>query len=202
MQGSSSSSGDESLLPNSIHLGQIADFWKRYDSVADGHDLKLSKHLNDNLDVLLIFAGLFSAINTAFISFTMPALSPNPATETNALLRLLISGADNKTLAAFDQSETFSPTLISIAMNCLLYASLACSLVAAIGAMMCKEWLHSLDRAGQTGSIEDQGRIRQRKFDGAQRWQLETIIDFLPTSILISITLFFTGVVVFLITLN
>lgn len=67
---------------------------------------------------------------------------------------------------------------------------------------MCKEWLHSLDRSGQTGPIEDQGRLRQRKFDGTQRWQLETIIDFMPTIILISITLFFTGVVVFLITLN
>ncbi|KIO33008.1 hypothetical protein M407DRAFT_65998, partial [Tulasnella calospora MUT 4182] len=197
MQEASTSSGDESLLPNSIHLGEIADFWKRYDTVADSHDRKLSKHLNDNLDVLLIFAGLFSAINTAFISFTMPALSPNPSDETNALLRLLISGADNKTLATFDHSEPFTPPFLSIGMNCLLYASLGCSLAAAMGAMMCKEWLHSLDRSGQTGSIEDQGRFHQRKIDAAKRWRFETIIDFLPTTILISIMLFFAGGVVF-----
>lgn len=145
---------------------------------------------------------MFSAINTAFISFTMPALSPSPSAETNALLRLLISGADNNTLAAFEQSEPFTPQPISIAMNCLLYASLSCSSVAAIGAMMCKEWLHSLDRSVQTGSIEDQGRLRQRKLDGARRWHLETIIDFLPTIILLSITLFFAGVALFLLTLN
>ncbi|KIO33007.1 hypothetical protein M407DRAFT_65952, partial [Tulasnella calospora MUT 4182] len=177
MQGSSTSSGDGGFLPNFIHLGQIADFWKRYDTVADSHDRKLSKQLNDNLDVLLIFAGLFSAINTAFISLTMSALSPSPTTETNALLRLLISGADSKTLAAFDQSKPFSPEVISIAINCLLYASLSYSLLAAIGAMMCKQWLHSLDRSGQTGSVEDQGRFRQRKFDEAQTWRLETIMD-------------------------
>lgn len=56
-----SSSGDDglttlsSLLPNPVHLGQIADFWKRYDNLADSHDRKMSKHLDDNLDVLLIF---------------------------------------------------------------------------------------------------------------------------------------------------
>ncbi|KAG8915510.1 hypothetical protein FRC01_003634 [Tulasnella sp. 417] len=133
----------------------------------------------------------------------MPTLSPNPVIETNALLRLLISGADNKTLAAtFEQAEPFSPQPLSIAMHCLFYASLGCSLIAAIGAMMCKEWLHGLDRSGQTASVEEQGRLRQRKFEGAQRWQLETIIDFLPTIILISITLFFTGVIIFLVSLN
>lgn len=64
MQDIHSSSGDDglttlsSLLPNPIHLGQIADFWKRYDHIADSHDRKISKHLNDNLDVLLIFVSL------------------------------------------------------------------------------------------------------------------------------------------------
>ncbi|KIO33017.1 hypothetical protein M407DRAFT_65970, partial [Tulasnella calospora MUT 4182] len=186
MQEVYSSSGDDglttlsSLLPNPIHLGQIADFWKRYDNLADNHDRKMSKHLDDNLDVLLIFAGLFSAINTAFISFTMPSLSPDPTTETNNLLRLMISGAGNQTLPLPEDSGHFTPEPISIAINCLLYASLSCSLLAAMGVMMCKEWLHSFDRSGQTGSSEDQGRLRQRKFDGARRWELEAIIDFLP----------------------
>lgn len=49
------------LLPHRIHLGQIGDFWNRYDKIADSHDRKLSKHLNDNLDVLLIFVS-FSVI--------------------------------------------------------------------------------------------------------------------------------------------
>ncbi|KAG8927696.1 hypothetical protein FRC01_007065 [Tulasnella sp. 417] len=208
MQDVYSSSGDDglatlsTLFPNSIHLGQIADFWKRYDTLADSHDRKMSKHLNDNLDVLLIFAGLFSAINTAFISFTMPALSSDTATETNTLLRLLILGADNKTLALSELSQPFTPEPVSVTINSLLYASLCCSLLAAIGVMMCKEWLHSFDRSGQTGSIEDHGRLRQRKFDEAQRWHLATIIDFLPNIVLLSVGLFFLGIVVWLFTVN
>ncbi|KAG8953872.1 hypothetical protein FRC04_001502 [Tulasnella sp. 424] len=114
----------------------------------------------------------------------------------------MVSGANNNTLALSTLSQPFSPEPISVTVNCLLYASLSCSLLAAMGAMMCKEWLHSLDRAGQTGPIEDQGRLRQRKFDGAQQWQLEAIIDFLPNIVLFSVTLFFVGLWVYLLTVN
>lgn len=58
VQETHSSAGEDtpsSILPHRIHLGQIADFWKRYDNFADSHDRHTSKHLNDNLDVLLIF---------------------------------------------------------------------------------------------------------------------------------------------------
>ncbi|KIO33011.1 hypothetical protein M407DRAFT_65993, partial [Tulasnella calospora MUT 4182] len=203
MQGTSGSTGDEVPLPNSIHLGQIADFWKRYDTIADSYDNRITKHLNENLDVLLIYAGLFSGINTAFIGMVMPPLTPDSTAETNALLRLLISGADTAALAAYDQqNQNFTPEFSAVAINCLFYVSLSFSSFAAVCAMMCKEWLHSLDRTGQTGAIEDQGRIRQRKFDGARKWQLEMIMDFLPTIILASITLFSVGIVIFLLTLN
>ncbi|KAG9033761.1 hypothetical protein FS837_002389, partial [Tulasnella sp. UAMH 9824] len=36
-------------------FGEIDNFWKRYDELADVHDQRLIKNLNDNLDVLLIF---------------------------------------------------------------------------------------------------------------------------------------------------
>ncbi|KAG8996974.1 hypothetical protein FRB90_012606 [Tulasnella sp. 427] len=187
-----------------IHLGEISDFWKRYDRLADSHDHKMSKNLNANLDVLLIFAGLFSAINTAFITFTMPALSSDPATETNDLLRILIQGGVNNsnTLSALSQSEPFTPAPFDVAVNCLLYASLSCSLIASMGVMLSKEWLQSFDRTGQTGAIEDQGRIRQLKFDGAKRWRLEEIIDFLPNIVLLSVNLFFIGLGLFLLKVN
>lgn len=63
MQRRHSSAGDDGLttpsnLPPRIHLGQIADFWQRYDKLANTHDRKMYQHLNDNLDVLLIFVSL------------------------------------------------------------------------------------------------------------------------------------------------
>lgn len=131
----------------------------------------------------------------------MPGLSSDPLTETNALLRLLVTGGDNNTIPA-DLSPTFSPSSESVAVNCLLYASLSCSLLAAVGAMMAKEWLQSFDRTGQTGSLEEQGQFRQRKFNGVQRWHLEATIQFLPNLLLLSVMLFFVGVYLFLLSVN
>ncbi|KAG8899949.1 hypothetical protein FRC00_000466 [Tulasnella sp. 408] len=181
---------------------KTTEFWKRYDRLADTHDGKMTEDLSDNLDVLLIFAALFSAINTAFISLTMPGLSSDPLTENNALLRLLVMKADNRTLAPADLSPPFTPSSNSVAVNCLLYASLSCSLLAAVAAMMAKEWLQSFDRTGQMGPLEEQGRFRQRKFNGVQQWHLESIIRSLPNILLLSVILFFAGVCLFLFPVN
>ncbi|KAG8927731.1 hypothetical protein FRC01_007004, partial [Tulasnella sp. 417] len=147
-------------------------------------------------------AALFSAINTTFISITMPNLSPNPSDETNNLLRLLVMKADNNTLTATDLVPPFSADCNSVIVNCLLYASLSCSLLAAIGAMMAKEWLQSFDRTGQTGPLEEQARFRQRKFNGVQEWHLEAVIKFLPNLLLLSAIFFFVGICLFLFPIN
>ncbi|KAG8960814.1 hypothetical protein FRC05_006559 [Tulasnella sp. 425] len=194
---------DDPFAPLSLPpLAQISDFWKRYDRLADIHDKKMTSNLNGNLDVLLIFAALFSAINTTFISITMPDLSPNPSNETNSLLRLLVMRADNNTLTPADLSPPFSPNSSSVVVNCLLYASLSCSLLAAVGAMMSKEWLQSFDRTGQTGPLEEQGRFRQLKFNGVEQWHLEAVIKFLPYLLLLSVILFFAGIGLFLSPIN
>ncbi|KAG8915530.1 hypothetical protein FRC00_003277 [Tulasnella sp. 408] len=181
---------------------KTTEFWKRYDRLADTHDAKMTEDLSENLDVLLIFAALFSAINTAFISLTMPGLSSDPLTENNALLRLLVMRADNSTLVPADLSPPFTPSPNSVIVNCLLYASLSCSLLAAVAAMMGKEWLQSFDRTGQTGPLEEQGRFRQRKFDGVLQWHLESIIRSLPNILLLSVILFFAGICLFLFPVN
>ncbi|KAG8937499.1 hypothetical protein FRC00_004780 [Tulasnella sp. 408] len=191
----------KNLSPRALHRGQIANFWNRYESVADEYDRKASEALIKKMDVLLVFAALFSAITTAFLILTVPALSPDPKTETNDLLRLQIFGADEQPLAA-DQFKSFSPKPIDIAINCFLAASLQFSVATAIGAVVGREWLETLDRLDSTGPVEDRGRLRQRKFDGAKRWQLEPLLDLLPAVMMVSMCLFAGGIVLFAITVN
>lgn len=185
----------------------------------------MSKNLNTNLDVLLIFvselvrflwrrgvhfgiyvkppqAALFSAVNSTFIGVTMPSLSPDPLERTNALLELIVLRADTAPPTNTSLSPPFSPHPVSIAVNCLLYSSLCFSLSAAVGAMQAKEWIQSYDRTGQAGSPEHQARVRQRKFNGAQQWHLETIVLILPYLLLLSVLLFFVGVSLFLLPVN
>lgn len=134
----------------------------------------------------------------------MPSLSPDPLEKTNALLELMILRQNTASTAPASALplSSFSPTPVSIAVNCLVYSSLCFSLFAAVGAMQAKEWLQSYDRTGQAGSPEHQARVRQRKFNGAQQWHLETVILALPYLLLLSVLLFFAGVSLFLFPVN
>ncbi|KAG9012478.1 hypothetical protein FRB90_006668 [Tulasnella sp. 427] len=171
----------------------MSDFWKRYDRLAETYDEKMAANLN---------AALFSAINTTFISVTMSSLSPDPSDRTNALLQLLVLRADNSSITPADLSPPFSPAPSSIAANCLLYASLCFSLLASMGAMVGKEWLQSFERDGQTGPLDEQGRRRQQKLIGVQEWRMITMLSFLPNLLLFSVTLFFSGLIVYIYPLN
>ncbi|KAG8854693.1 hypothetical protein FRB96_007378 [Tulasnella sp. 330] len=158
--------------------------------------------LNTNLDVLLIFAGLFSAVNTAFIVVALATLSANPADETNHLLRLLVMNVSNYTLAESDLIPPFTPGQGAVRQNCTFFASLCCSLLAATGAVLAKQWLQAYERTGQTGPIEEQVIRRTEKFVGAENWGLRQVVEGLATLLLVSLTLFFIALVDYLWTVN
>ncbi|KAJ8586865.1 hypothetical protein M405DRAFT_712461, partial [Rhizopogon salebrosus TDB-379] len=112
-------------------------FWASYQKVSSQYDDEMLERCNGNMDIVLIFAGLFSAVNTAFII----ALQPNPVETTNILLVQLI------------QIATYGPTVIQPAaissftgysskfwMQALAYVSLSFSLLAALGAVLGKQW--------------------------------------------------------------
>ncbi|KAG9033760.1 hypothetical protein FS837_002388 [Tulasnella sp. UAMH 9824] len=134
-------------------FGEIGDFWNRYDELADSHDQRLIRNLNDNLDVLLIF-------------MAAPSLSPDPSAQTNYLLGIIITKLDNTTLLSLPEPPSQNKDLLSVRTNCLLYASLCCSILAAVGAMLAKEWLQTFERDGQIGAVQDQVLRRQRKING------------------------------------
>ncbi|KAG8878776.1 hypothetical protein FRB98_005989, partial [Tulasnella sp. 332] len=93
------------------------DFWSRYDMAADAYDKAQLHRQNDNLDVLLIFAGLFSAVNTAFIVLTIVNLSAPPSYKTELLLTLLVNRTDPTTLSANDFNPPFAPHTAAIRQN-------------------------------------------------------------------------------------
>ncbi|KAG9013740.1 hypothetical protein FRB90_005774 [Tulasnella sp. 427] len=203
MQDAQPTSEDAKYLSSlNPEFGDARGFWKLYDDLANSKDRDLSKDLNGNLDTLLIFAGLFSAINTAFISFTMSDLSPVSLDKTNALLELLVLKTNDTTVTPSQLSLPFTPNPGSVVANCLLYASLCCSLFSAAGAMLGKEWLRHFDRKRQVASLGDQARYRQRKFRGIQKWHFQETILMLPYVLLLSVFLFFTGLVPYLLHVN
>lgn len=151
-----------------------------------------------------IQAGLFSAVNTAFIVVTLVELSAGPSDETNQLLRLLILRTDNSTFSPSDviSSAGFTAVPSAVPQNCVFFASLCSSLLAATGAVLAKQWLLNYERTGQSGSPGTQGLLRTEKFLRANRWALKVVVDILPTLLLMSLALFFIALADYLWTIN
>ncbi|KAG8881021.1 hypothetical protein FRB98_004586 [Tulasnella sp. 332] len=187
---------------NTGAFGSRRGFWPKYDKVADKFDRDMMGRLDSNLDVLLIFAGLFSAVDTAFIILTLTALSANPIDQTNHLLTLLVMNASNSTLTASDLSPPFVAGSGVVRQNCLFFASLSCSLLAAAGAMLAKQWVQAYERTGQTGPLDQQGIRRTEKFIGADKWGLRPVVELLPTLLLVSLALFFAALIDYLWTID
>ncbi|KIJ63833.1 hypothetical protein HYDPIDRAFT_91617, partial [Hydnomerulius pinastri MD-312] len=119
-----------------------ASFWATYQHEASAYDDEFVETYKSDMDIVLIFAGLFSAVSTTFIVAMEPNLSPDPNETTNALLMLLIHTIDNNTFS--NQTLTLpgwdGPGSTVIWIQSLIYASLSASLLAALGAVLGKRW--------------------------------------------------------------
>ncbi|KAF8594113.1 hypothetical protein BDV93DRAFT_580863 [Ceratobasidium sp. AG-I] len=158
-----------------------------YVKEADSFDKELSEGWNNMLEVILIFAALFSAISTAFVLESSKDLKPDPA-ESSAATLLLIS----QTLLAMSnpsgiapaaippEPAPFVPTRSAVAVNVLWFTSLILSVSVTLVAMLAKEWTH-LFMVGRTGMPMEQARKRQKRYDGLKAWKMEGVITALPT---------------------
>ncbi|KAJ7245566.1 hypothetical protein C8J57DRAFT_1362403, partial [Mycena rebaudengoi] len=69
-------------------------FWNAYKTLSEEYDREFHKKYGTDLDTSLIFAGLFSAISSAFIIQIQPELQQDPNEVTQQLLRILIHNAN------------------------------------------------------------------------------------------------------------
>ncbi|KIJ30782.1 hypothetical protein M422DRAFT_186643, partial [Sphaerobolus stellatus SS14] len=119
-------------------------FWGEYHQVAKDYDKDFLAVHNTSLGSLLIFAGLFSGVNSTFIVQMQSSLSPNSADTTNELLKMLINAVNNGTSKASQDSFPLptwtAPTQTNIIVQALAYSSLATSLLSAFGAVFPKQW--------------------------------------------------------------
>ncbi|CAE6495119.1 unnamed protein product [Rhizoctonia solani] len=182
-------------------LGKEAKFWKVYVKETDRWDAEVIDSWNKSLDVILVFAALFSAISTAFLIESSKKLQQDP-TDTSAQSLVVIS----QTLLAMannlpppgpevllpNGAEAFTPTYNAIVINILWYLSLSISLATAFIAALAKEWCQSF-LAGRTGHPCIQARRRQQKWSMIEKWRMEELITLLPTLIHIALLLFSIG---------
>ncbi|KZV91448.1 hypothetical protein EXIGLDRAFT_615663, partial [Exidia glandulosa HHB12029] len=105
------------------------------------HDGGLLDGWHKTLDILLIFAGLFSAVATAFVVESYKLLQPdNEAYIASALQALVLAANGTRPLPALAPAQS-SPSSLSRWINGLWFTSLMLSLTVALLCILVKQWL-------------------------------------------------------------
>ncbi|KIY66498.1 hypothetical protein CYLTODRAFT_339444, partial [Cylindrobasidium torrendii FP15055 ss-10] len=183
-------------------LSDNARVWWMYNDEAAVFDADMVGEAADSLDILLVFAGLYSGVLTTFVAQTSQSLGPDNAAITVALLieiasvqRAMATGASVDSIASADIAPPVART--DVWVNALWFTSLALSLSTALCAVLSKQWLRQYT-SFISGSARDRALIRQFRYDGMEKWAVRTIIGLLPTILHLSLGLFLIGLVVFL----
>ncbi|KAF8145674.1 hypothetical protein K438DRAFT_1629715 [Mycena galopus ATCC 62051] len=145
-------------------LDPDACLWHVYNDEAEIFDNDIMIEFGDNLDILLVFAGLFSAVLTTFVAQTSQALSPdNTAISNSILLELVALQRAQANGTSFDSIPSadisFTAASSDIWVNGLWFTSLALSLATALLAVLAKQWLHQYS-SFITGSARERALIR------------------------------------------
>ncbi|KAG9045726.1 hypothetical protein FS837_005774 [Tulasnella sp. UAMH 9824] len=185
-------------------------FYRCYDALANELDDDMVTGLKEQLDGMLIFAGLFAGVNTAFLALTIPLLSPDPTDDTNALLsrnnailvQLLTGRNDSVPASPPLPSTSFSPSPDIFIINALFALSLAIAIISSFLAVLGRQWLvYYRKRSG--GGPDHQRWEELKRFLGAERWRLQAILDdVLPSLLQIGLVIFCVSLILYLRHLN
>ncbi|KAH9946490.1 hypothetical protein B0H21DRAFT_401445 [Amylocystis lapponica] len=182
-----------------------APTWKAYLDLSFQVDSQFFDRLDRDLDCLLVFAALFSAIVTAFLIESYQDLQINPQDTTNDLLQQMISILVNNVSRELLEppEEHFHPTASAIRVNSCWFVSLVLSVSTAFAAIIAKQWILELKNSlePERQSVR-RARMRQFCHDSAIKWQIYPLITFLPILLHISLLLFLFALVEFLRPIN
>ncbi|KAH7097505.1 hypothetical protein BKA62DRAFT_623816, partial [Auriculariales sp. MPI-PUGE-AT-0066] len=184
-----------------------ARVWKVYRDRATERDESRVEGWNKTLDILLIFAGLFSAVSTAFIIEAYKLLQPDYAEYTVKLLLLSLQNQGSQipsdTLGSVNPLG-FTPTSMARWTNGLWFTSLALSLIVALLSILAKQWLEEYNtRMNLHVANAHRWSWRHAVFGrGLRVWGLGTFISTLPALLHISLFSFFAGLILFLVDLD
>ncbi|KAK0437993.1 hypothetical protein EV421DRAFT_2085476, partial [Armillaria borealis] len=187
-------------------LGPMARVWRTYLEECTQFDLEMVEGWRDGLDVLLVFAGLFSAVVTTFVAQTSQSLQVDYGQVTATLLIELIdvqrSAANGSVVNTIPRSDlTFRPSTSDSWVNGLWFTSLSLSLTTALFAVLTKQWIHQY-MSVPSGTPRDRCRLRQFRYMGLQQWGVDLIVGLLPVLMSISLAVFLLGLVLFIIPLR
>ncbi|KAF9034665.1 hypothetical protein BDZ89DRAFT_504922 [Hymenopellis radicata] len=128
-----------------------ARVWRAYMEEAAAFDANMVGQSRDGLDVMLVFAGLFSAVVTSFLVQVSQNLQADYGQMTAILIHDLVfiqlamadgASVPNITLPSVNPAAPFVADGMDIWVNGFWVVSLTASLAVALAAVLVKQWLH------------------------------------------------------------
>ncbi|KAI0339617.1 hypothetical protein BDW22DRAFT_1431516 [Trametopsis cervina] len=203
MSSSSSSSSDNSADKVARVSKKTLKPWAKCLKKLNKFDNDLVRGWKEDIDNLLILAGLFSAVLTAFIIDSYKLLQQDSAQASASLLQIIANhllGDIESTITSTSRAAS-EPSSFAVRINILWFTSLVFSLSSASVGILAKQWLREYTIVVAT-SPRQAARIRQFRYTGLIRWHIPEIIAFLPVMVQIALSLFFAGLLDLLWQLN
>ncbi|KAF9077263.1 hypothetical protein BDP27DRAFT_1312103 [Rhodocollybia butyracea] len=181
---------------------KTGDHWEKVNKRVETFDEDICKGWREDIDTLLVFAGLFSSAVTAFLIESYGMLQPSSSqTVQNLLLLQIIQQTGNSTIPLELLNPKPSVTSLAIRLNVFWFSSLALGLSTAIICILCKQWLREYRRDAAL-SPKDALMLRQIRLESFEQWRVEGILSALPLLLQSALVLFFAGIVDLLWSLN
>ncbi|KAL1945578.1 hypothetical protein VTO73DRAFT_2429 [Trametes versicolor] len=184
--------------------------WTDAAGMVQSHSDDMIARWNKEIDTYLVFAGLFSAILTAFNVQSYLLLQPSAPDPSIAVLQQissqLASFSINPPFVNSTQPSNPSPTNANtpspvlrwaVWLNALWFSGLILSLTSASVGIMVKQWLNEYS-SGVSGTSRPVARVRQYRLHNLQRWHVEDIVGTIPILLQLSLALFLSGLLVLL----
>ncbi|KAJ3572082.1 hypothetical protein NP233_g3318 [Leucocoprinus birnbaumii] len=155
----------------------------------------------DEVDKLLIFATLFSGVAGSFAIESYHSVKQDPADTTVLLLKTLISIQLNATNPQpnlpIDLDPQVPVTAAAQRINIYNFLSLILSLSVVMAGILCLQWLreYGKDPYSIPGARHEHLGIRFMRRQGMKKWGVFFILKLLPLILLLSLLLFFAGII-------
>ncbi|KAL0573623.1 hypothetical protein V5O48_008335 [Marasmius crinis-equi] len=141
--------------------------WEKLTRTIGAYDNEMVDGWKDEIDTLLVYAGLFSAVVT---SFTVEFLKPDG-----------------------DSDNSGSRPTSDIRISTFWIMSLILSLTASLFGLLCKQWFRQHQRHTPTRSAREAFTLRWLRNESLKQWGVPTIIASLPLLLELAVLLFFAG---------
>ncbi|CCA74616.1 hypothetical protein PIIN_08568 [Serendipita indica DSM 11827] len=185
-----------------ISRRELRDPYVIYNKRANLEQQEFMDDCNQAMDTLLVFAGLFSAITTAFIIETYKDLKREPEAKSEQLLQAILERNWTQPSPGFSL-DSFTAEHHAVVTNTLFFLSLSISLVAALGAILVKQWARKVfvDIKKIEASRERARNYLIRKRD-VEYWRIPEVVALVPMLLHVALAVFFVGLIFWLKRIN